>query len=249
MGAAQRLQDRFLYRPTRVGHVVGLSGETNLTTADGVKLHGVYFSRAYAYFNLLYLHGSVGGLPRHRHALDWLSKIGPNVLAVDYRGYGKSEGTPSEAGLYADALAGYEWLLRHGPPSSVILVGEGLGSGPACELAAMRPIGGLVLLSGFTNLPELASDRYPWFPTRWIVRSRFDNLAKLSKVTAPVLIAHSRTDSRVPFSHGERLLEAANEPKQSLWLEDVEHDELYAAAAKPLAEGLTAFIRTLPVPS
>jgi fermentation-respiration switch protein FrsA (DUF1100 family) len=242
------LEDRFLYRPTKVGHVVGLGESTNLTTADGVKLHAIYFSRAYQYFNVLYLHGSRGALPYHRAALGWLAGIGPNLLAIDYRGYGKSEGTPSESGLYADALAGYEWLRRFGPPSSILVFGEGLGSGPACELASTQSIGALVLLSAFTNLPELAAARYPFLPTSWIVRSQFDNLAKLPKVTAPVLVAHSRNDERVPFAQGERLFEVANAPKQSLWLEGAKHREVYAAAGRPLAEGVSAFIRTLPVP-
>jgi fermentation-respiration switch protein FrsA (DUF1100 family) len=229
--------------------VVGIGENTSLTTADGVKLHAIYFSRAYQYFNVLYLHGSRGGLPHHRAALAWLAGVGPNVLAIDYRGYGKSAGTPSENGLYADAVAGYEWLLRHGSSSSILVFGEGLGSGPACELASKRSVGALVLLSAFTKLPELAAERYPWLPTSWIVRSQFDNLAKLPKVTAPTFIAHSRDDERVPFTQAERLFEAANAPKQSLWLEGAKHREVYAVAGRPLAEGLVAFLRTLPVPS
>jgi uncharacterized protein len=243
------LEDRFLYRPTKVGHVVGIGENTHLTTADGVKLHAIYFSRAYQYFNVLYLHGSRGGLPHHRSALAWLATIGPNVLAIDYRGYGKSEGSPSESGLYADALAAYAWLLRHGPASSILVFGEGLGSAPACELAATQSLGALVLLSAFTSLPELAAARYPWAPTSWVVRSQFDNLAKVAKVTAPTFVAHSRDDERVPFAQGERLFEAVQAPKQSLWLEGAKHREVYAAAGRPLAEGLTGFIRTLAVPS
>jgi fermentation-respiration switch protein FrsA (DUF1100 family) len=239
-------EDRFIYRPTRVGHVVGLGTDVNLTARDGVKLHAIYVTRAYAFFNILYLHGSVGGLPRHRASLAAISTLGPNVLAVDYRGYGKSDGSPSEAGLYADARAAYEWLLSQGPAQSVIVFGEGLGSGPACELAATREIGALVLVSGFTTLPDLASARFPWLPTNWIVRSQFDNLGRIAKVTAPTLIAHSRADERVPFRLGERLFEAAAARKQSIWLDDVGHDELYGREARPLAEGLVEFFRTLP---
>jgi fermentation-respiration switch protein FrsA (DUF1100 family) len=242
------LEDRFIYRPTRVGHVAGLGSEVSLTTRDGVKLHAIYATRAYAYFNLLFLHSSVGGLPRHRAALASLVGLGPNLLAVDYRGYGKSEGKPSEAGLYADALAAYEWLLQHVPAVSVIVMGEGLGTAPACELAATREVGALVLLSGFTNLPELAAARYPWLPTGWVVRSRFDNIAKLANVTAPTLIAHSRADERVPFDHGERLFAAAPARKQALWLEEARHREVYSVAGRPLAGGLTAFFKSLAIP-
>jgi fermentation-respiration switch protein FrsA (DUF1100 family) len=177
--------------------------------------------------------------------LSFLTATGPNVFAVEYRGYGKSEGTPSEAGLYADALAAYEWVRKQGPASSVIVFGEGLGSGPACELAATREVGALVLLSAFTNLPELAAARYPWLPTSWIVRSRFDNLAKLASVKAPTLIAHSRADERVPFEHAERLFAAAPERKQALWLEQARHREVYSVSGRPLADGLATFFRTL----
>jgi fermentation-respiration switch protein FrsA (DUF1100 family) len=239
-------EDRFLYRPTRVGHLVGLGADVHLTAPDGVKLHAIYVTRAYAFFNILYLHGSKGGLPRHRAALAAISALGPNVFAVDYRGYGKSEGSPSEAGLYADAIAAYEWLLGQAPAQSVIVFGEGLGSGPACELASTREVGALVLVSAFTNLPELAAARHPWFPTGWIVRSKFDNLAKIANVTAPTLIAHSRADERVPFQLGERLFEAAPARKQSIWLDDLGHDELYGKPGRPLAEALIEFFRTLP---
>jgi uncharacterized protein len=243
------LEDRFLYHPTRVGHVVDLGYDIRLTAADGVKLHAIYVTRAYAYFNLLFLHGSTGGLPRHRGILAFLAaQVGANVLALEYRGYGKSEGTPSEEGLYADARAAYSWLLTQGPPSSVIVYGEGLGSGPACELAATQQIGALVLLSAFTNLPELAAARYPWLPTSWIVRSRFDNLAKLPHVHVPKLIAHSRADERVPFRLGERLFEAASSPRESLWLDEAEHNEVYSVSGRQLAAGLSAFVRGLPTP-
>jgi fermentation-respiration switch protein FrsA (DUF1100 family) len=238
------LEDRFIYRPTRVGHVVGLGVDVSFTSRDGVKLHAIYAPRAYAYFHLLFLHGSVGGLPRHRAALASLAALGPNLFAIDYRGYGKSQGKPSEAGLYADALAAYEWLLKQGPASSVIVFGEGLGTGPACELASTREVGALVLLSGFTNLPELAAARYPWLPTSWVVRSRFDNIAKLANVTAPVLIAHSRADERVPFDHGERLFAAAPPRKQAVWLDEPRHAE---TSGRLLAAGLTAFFQSLAV--
>ena len=243
------LEDRFIYQPTRVGHVVGFGTDMPLTAADGVKLHALFFFRAYAYFNLLYLHGSRGALPHHRAALGTLAALGANILAIDYRGYGKSEGEPSEAGLYADARAGYDWCVQQAGPKAVIVVGEGLGTAPACQIAATCEIGGLVLVSPFTNLRELAASRYPWLPTSWVVRSQFDNLAKLPQVTAPVAIVHSRADERVPFDHAERLFAAANTPKQPLWLDDVEHSELFSHAPQPIVEGLKAFIATLDVPS
>ncbi|HKU40685.1 MAG TPA: alpha/beta hydrolase [Polyangiales bacterium] len=243
------MEDRFVYHPTKVGHVVGLGHDVDLTTSDGVRLHGIYATRVYAYWNLLFLHGSTGGLPRHRGILQFLMALGANVFALDYRGYGKSAGTPSEQGLYADAQAAYAWLSSQGSPQSVIVYGEGLGSGPACQLAATQTIGALVLLSAFTSLPELAATRYPWLPTSWIVRSKFDNLTKLANVRVPKLFVHSRADNRVPFELGEKLYDAAAGPKQSLWLEGAKHDEVYSVTGQQLAEGLAGFIGTLVAPS
>lgn len=241
------LEDRFLYRPTKVGHVVGFGGDVHLTSRDGVRLHGMYMTRAYAYWNLLFLHGSTGGLPRHRGILAFLAALGTNVFALDYRGYGKSDGTPSEDGLYADARAAYAWLNMQGPPESVIVYGEGLGSGPACEIAATQTVGALVLLSAFTNLSELAAARYPWLPTSWVVRSKFDNEAKLKSVQVPKLFVHSRADDRVPFELAEKLYGAAADPKQALWLEGAKHDEVYSVTGQALAEGLSAFFKALVV--
>jgi hypothetical protein len=127
------------------------------------------------------------------------------------------------------------------------VVGEGLGAGPACELARTRNVAALVLISAFTNLPELASARYPFVPTSWLVRSRFDNLSKVSSVTAPKLFMHSRADARVPFAMSERLYAAAAEPKSALWLDRVQHDELWNESGETIARALGQFLKTLSI--
>lgn len=241
------LEDRFIYRPKRVGHPAGLGTDVQVKSVDGLALHARYALRAYAYFNVLYLHGSRGNLATRQSALRWLCFANANVLALDYRGYGKSEGQPSEAGLCRDAQAAYDWLVARALPSSVVVVGEGLGAGPACELARTRNVGALVLISGFTNLPELAAARYPYAPTRWVVRSQFDNLSKVSAISVPKLFIHSRADERVPFEMGERLYTAAAEPKSAMWLERVEHDELWNGTGETLARGVGQFLKTLSI--
>ena len=244
------LEDRFIYKPLRVGHVLGLGNDVELHTPDGEKLHARYVVRPYAYFTLLYLHGSAGNLASRARLLAFLAATGANVLAIDYRGYGTSTGTPSEAGLNTDALTAYQWLIEQGAPAgSVIALGEGLGAAPACELAATQHVGALVLLSAFTSLPALASTRYPHMPTRWVVRSQFDVLANLPRVQAHKLIVHSRQDEKVPFAMGEQLFAAASEPKQSLWLDGAEHGQVYATSGQQLSEGLTRFIAALPTTS
>lgn len=241
------LEDRFIYRPKRVGHPAGLGTDVQIKTVDGVALHARYALRAYAYFNVLYLHGSRGNLATRSGALRWMCFANANVLGLDYRGYGKSEGQPSEAGLSRDAQAGYDWLAARALPSSIVVVGEGLGAGPACELARTRNVAALVLISAFTSLPELAAARYPFVPTRWLVRSRFDNLSKVGAVTAPKLFIHSRADERVPFAMGERLYAAAAEPKSALWVDHWEHDELWSEGGEMLARALGQFLKTLSI--
>ena len=241
------LEDRFIFRPKRVGHPAGLGADVHVKTADGLALHARYALRAYAYFNVLYLHGSRGNLATRPAPLRWLCFANANVLGLDYRGYGKSEGKPSEAGLCCDAQAAYDWLAARALPSSIVVVGEGLGAGPACDLARTRNVGALVLISAFTNLPELAAARYPLAPTRWLVRSQFDNLTKVAAVTVPKLFIHSRADERVPFAMGERLYAAAAEPKSALWLDRMKHDELWGDTGEMLARALGQFLKTLPI--
>jgi fermentation-respiration switch protein FrsA (DUF1100 family) len=244
------LENRFIYKPLRVGRVLGLGNDVELNTADGEKLHARYVVRPYAYFTLLYLHGRSGNLASRARLLSFLSATGANVFAIDYRGYGTSTGTPTEAGLNQDALTAYQWLIDQGAPaSSVIAFGEGLGAAPACELAATQRVGALALLSAFTSLPALASARYPHLPTGWVVRSQFDVLSKLKSIGRPKLIAHSREDEKVPFTMGEQLFAAASDPKQALWLDGAKHGEVYATTGQQLSEGMTRFIAALPVTS
>jgi fermentation-respiration switch protein FrsA (DUF1100 family) len=240
-------ENRFLYRPKRVGHPAGLGNDVQVTTEDGVALHARYAMRAYAYFNVLYLHGSRGNLATRPAALRWLCFANANVLGLDYRGYGKSEGQPSEAGLARDAKAAYDWLIARALPSSIVVVGEGLGAGPACELASTCNVGALVLLSAFTSLPDLAAAHYPYIPTSWLLRSQFDNLSKVATIPAPKLFVHSRADERVPFEMGERLYAAASEPKSALWIDRVTHDELWNDNGETLARALGLFLKTLSI--
>ncbi len=194
-----------------------------LTSSDGVKLSGIVIPAADSAAQwLLYLHGNAGNVTSSLLPLFYarVHALGLNVAAVDYRGYGDSEGrTPSEAGLDADARALYEWLhLVKGVPSSrIIIYGHSLGSGPAVELALREEAAGLILEGAFTSIPDRGAELYPWFPVRWIATQRFANLDKIGAVAMPKLLMHARDDSIIPYAHGERLFAAARAPKQ--WVE------------------------------
>jgi hypothetical protein len=240
------LEDSLIYFPTRGGRVTAPGQDVWLRATDGVKLHAFHSDPGGAERTLLYLHGNAGNLAGRSQIIEFFARLRVRVLALDYRGYGQSEGKPSEAGLYADAQAAYEWLAEREPAQRIVVFGESLGGGPACELAVTREVGAVVLHSTFTSVPDMAALTFPWLPVRLLARTRFDNLAKIARIAAPKLIIHSRRDEVIPFAMGERLLRAAKPPVEHLWLEQSLHNDAYFVDARRLGAALRAFLSTLP---
>ena len=168
-----------------------------------------------------------------------------NVLALDYRGYGQSQGEPSEAGLYLDAEAAYAWLVQRVPPHSIVLFGESLGGGLATYLAVEREVGALVLLSTFTSVPDMARRLFPFLPVQLVVRTRFNNLERIARVAVPKLVIHSRLDESVPVRMAERLYAAARPPKVALWLQRAGHNGAFTRDGEALLAGLRRFLSDL----
>ena len=198
--------------------------------APGGELAGVVYraeGSANASYWILHLHGNADsafspGQVRHCEAL---RRSGFNVLEFDYRGFGPTPGRPSEAGMYEDSEAAYRELLRRGvPPNRVILLGHSLGSGPAVLLAAQHKAAALVLFGAFTSIPDAAAERYPYLPVRLVVGIQFDSLARISDVHMPVVIAHSRGDTLIPYPHALKLFDAANEPKRLITFDSPSND-------------------------
>jgi uncharacterized protein len=247
-GLIRLFQDRLIFFPTRGGRVVGPGEDLRLRASDGTTLHARYIERPGAIQTLLYLHGNAGNLAGRSDLLEIFGDFGANVLALEYRGYGQSEGTPSEAGLYRDTNAAYDWAVARAPAQKLVVLVESLGGGPACELASTRPVGGVILLSTFTSIADMAARSFPWLPVRWMVRTRFDNLSKLRKIEAPKLIIHSRTDEVVPFEMSQRLFEAATEPKSALWLDRAGHNETFYAERQRVTRAVRSFLESLDPP-
>lgn len=197
----------------------GLAYETVwLTTEDGVRIEAWYVPAPAARGVALLTHGNAGNIS---HRIDYAAlfhRLGYSILMLEYRGYGRSGGKPSEEGTYADARAAWRHLTaeRGYAARRIVLVGESLGGAVAARLAAEKRPGALVLASSFISVPELAAELYPWIPARQLARYRYDTLASLESVTCPVLVAHSRQDDIVPFRHGQQLFAAASEPKAFL---------------------------------
>jgi fermentation-respiration switch protein FrsA (DUF1100 family) len=235
------LENRLLFHPIRAADewldpaAFHLTAEdVELRTADGVRIHGWWCPLKETVQSpiggaLLYCHGNAGNLSHRAYLIpSWLRYVQVPVFIFDYPGYGKSEGKPTEAGCYAAGEAAYEWLVQTKgiPPERIWLLGGSLGGGVAVELASRKPHGALILTKTFTSAPDVGQQTFPFLPVRWVMRNRFENLAKIGKCRRPVFIAHGTADSLIPFSHGQRLFEAANEPKRFFILENAEHNDL-----------------------
>src|SRR6266851_3485262 len=178
-------------------------------------------------FWVLHLHGNADSAfsPWQVRHCEALRLSGFNVLEVDYRGFGSTPGRPSETAMYEDSEAAYQELLRRGvPPNRIILLGHSLGSGPAVLLATRHKAAALVLFGAFTSIPDAAADRYPYLPVRLAVAIEFNSLARIGNVHTPIVIAHSRADTLIPYSHALKLFAAANEPKRLITFDSATDD-------------------------
>lgn len=212
--------------------------------ADGTRLHGWYVPKENARAAVLFCHGNGGNITHRVDALTMLNRrAAVSVLIFDYRGYGRSEGKPSEAGVLADARAARAWLAAREKiaEADIVLLGESLGGAVAVDLAARDGARVLVLESTFSSLPDVAAYHYPFLPVRWAMRSQFDAVGKIGMYHGPLFQAHGDVDTIVPLQFGRHLFEAANEPKQFLPLPGHDHNdpmpaEFYEAVAVFLSQ-------------
>jgi len=244
-----RLGDRFVYFPSRAldGGTPAQFGfayeDVALTAADGVRLHAWWVPAPHARTTLLLLHGNAGNISHRLDKLAMLAECDASVLLLDYRGYGRSEGTPSEAGTYLDAAAAYDWLRARGVPAAQIAVyGESLGGPIAVDLAANHDVGYLVLESTPSSIAGVARHHYPWLPVEWFLSAQYDALSRLPRVRAPLLILHSPTDEIVPFAMAEQLYAAAPGEKRLVRLAGG-HNDAFVIAAPVYQAALRDFLR------
>lgn len=238
---AMLFEDKLIYFPAKDGVGPSPGEEVWLTAADGVKIHGWYLPHPKPRATILHLHGNAGNLEDRRDLLVRLREMGVNVMAIDFRGYGKSEGSPNEAGVYQDSRAAYDWLLGKTAADKIVLHGESLGGGPACELASTVPCGGLIVQSAFTRAPDMAPRVLPWFPT-FLVRTKFDNQAKVARAACRKLFIHSRSDEIIPFDMGEKLFAAACEPKECEWFNLGGHNDLSITQSRKYYSRIEKFL-------
>jgi fermentation-respiration switch protein FrsA (DUF1100 family) len=221
--------------------------EVFFTTGDGVRLHGWYLPGT-GDVTWLWFHGNGGNIS---HRVDELAifrnRLGVNQFIFDYRGYGRSPGTPSEQGTYQDSRAALVYLLSRTDvaPDKIVYFGRSLGAAIAVELATSREPMALVLVAPFASIADMAKVAFPFMPFHLFVRGRYDSVARIKGIHVPVLILHGDQDATVPLNQGRKLFEAANEPKRFQLLPGTAHNDTYIAGGGNYWDTVEEFLASL----
>jgi fermentation-respiration switch protein FrsA (DUF1100 family) len=247
------IERSFIYFPDRelIGDPADFDlpfDDVSFVAEDGVRLHG-WFVPANGDVTWLWFHGNAGNISYRLENLRLLhDDLGVNVFLFDYRGYGRSGGTPSEEGTYRDGEAALAYVLSRPDvdPQRIVYFGRSLGAGVAVELAIRRPPRALILESPVPSVAELARHHYPFLPVAGLVRTKYDSLSKIGNVRVPLLVLHGDRDEIVPFDGGRRLFEAANEPKRFYTIEGAGHNDTYLVGGKEYFRALREFVESPP---
>lgn len=221
--------------------------DVHFQSADGTKLHGWYRAKfAEPQAVVLYCHGNgenVSYLGEYLAGLAERYQI--NIFAFDYRGYGRSGGSPHEVGILADGAAAQKWLADRAQiqPQDIVLMGRSLGGAVAIDLAAKNGARGLIIQNTFTSLPDAAAFHYPYVPVRWLMRNRYNSLERIASYSGPLLQSHGDRDSLVPFTLGKQLHAAAPGPKQFYVSQGLDHNN---GDPEQYREVLGEFLKSLP---
>ena len=243
-------QEKLVYFPSKgVGDTpasIGLHYEdVYLVTDDKIKIHGWYVPHPDAKATLLFFHGNAGNISHRIESIFIFYNIGLSVFIIDYRGYGNSDGRPSEHGTYQDAMAAWNYLVdeRHLRPDEIIVSGRSLGGAVAASLAAKVTPAAVILESTFTSIKELGTYYYPYLPVSWISRIHYPVDKHITSFNCPVLIIHSHQDELVPVRFGQRLFKYALEPKMFLSISGT-HNGGFLLSKDVYVKGIKHFFKT-----
>lgn len=237
------------------GGIVPRIEDCHFRTSDGLKLHGWYCTPVRcegkervpvpADMVVLWFHGNAGNISYRYDMIRAMMELPVKVFIIDYRGYGKSEGKPSERGLYLDARGAWDYLIneRRVAPERIVIFGKSLGGVPAIDLASQVEPSGLIVQSSFTSAGDMAASVLPLLP-RFLLQTRMDSFGKIQRVRCRKLFIHSRADEVVPYKLGRRLFEAAPEPKEFYEVEGSPHNSTYIVGGKPYFEALRKFVQS-----
>jgi fermentation-respiration switch protein FrsA (DUF1100 family) len=239
---------RLIFFPTR-GHLAkpadyGLrADELRVTASDGTELHGWWIQGSSGRV-LVWYHGNAGNIAdRLDNARLFVQRLGVDIVLVDYRGYGLSQGKPDERGLYLDGVAIYDTVVARGArPEDIVLFGRSLGGAVAVEVALRRPAGALVLESAFRSVPALAREHY-WFVPSALIRTKLDTESRIHRVQLPKLFLYSDRDEIVPLDHGLTLFARAKDPKRFHVIEGAGHNNTYLVGGEPYLAMWEGFLK------
>jgi hypothetical protein len=251
-------QDRLVFMPGKVmicdPSAAGMPFEdVTLRTPDGLSLAAWYVpaggpTRA----TVLFCHGNAGNISHRLRTIEKLRGLGLDTLIFDYRGYGRSEGRPSEAGLYADGRTAWDWLVnvKGTPPGRIVIWGRSLGSAVASQLAGEVRPAALILESAHTSVPDVGARVYPWLPVRLLARIRLDNVDNVRRASCPLLVVHSAEDEMLSIEFGRQVFDAASGPKTFLQISG-RHNDGFHTSGELYTDGITRFLDSLldPVPA
>ncbi len=218
--------------------------DVHFHTDDDVRLHGWWVPRSDTSRTILWFHGNAGNLSHRYQDLLNFHNIGCQVLIIDYRGYGKSDGSPSEQGLYRDGLAAYSFLVEQKeiPKDQIVLLGRSLGAAVATKVANRREIDRLLLVSPFTNVRDMVPHVLPIPGLHYLISSEFNSLDRIRDIHVPLLIIHGTDDEIVPIELGRKLFERANSPKRFEALEGAGHNNISMVAGIKYQQLIREFI-------
>jgi fermentation-respiration switch protein FrsA (DUF1100 family) len=245
------MQPTFLYSPLRevpyTPDELGLDFENvEFKTDDGLRLTGWYIPVEDSEYTVLFCHGNGGNIMHRLDSINLFYKLGLSCFIFDYRGYGESEGQPSEEGTYLDAMAAYKWLTEEKKvsPDDIILFGRSLGGSIAAQLATKVKARALIIESTFTSYIDIGKKFYPYMPVCWFARFSYRTIDYVKDVRCPVMFIHSRNDETVPFEFGLELYEAANEPKEFVEIFG-SHNDGFLVSSEIYKKGWTNWLRFL----
>jgi len=220
--------------------------EVAIEVEPGVRIHGWFIKAAKepSVATVLFSHGNAGNVADRLDRVLRLREIGADFLLYDYRGYGRSTGSPDEEGTYRDGRAAYDYLVkgRGIDPARLILMGESLGCAISIQLAVERKAAGLAIEAPFASVAHMAKAIYPFLPLGPFIRTRYENVKKMPQLKVPVFVVQGTRDEVIPVAQGKMVFDAAPQPKQYLAIEGAHHNDVYVVGGESYRRALGDFI-------